>query len=173
MKEETRKNIDLAITGLMFVSKTIDKALLGKDRGLNARICESEGPFALALNRIGEIADGGPVEDKEVAQADLLFLFPFLHLLRGGFYSAMWEVLAPAHDRLVDLLTKKEAEELLGEEHAPFLDLDARLGHIHPSEKGVDDGKWHVYDRTYLKEMGAQRYAKHEIEARKQALKRT
>jgi hypothetical protein len=167
MREETRLHVSTAIHGLMYAAGTIDLALVGEKRHLDAQKSEHHGPFAQTLNRVAEIADGATVGDTEQAQADLLFLFGLLHHLQGGFYSALWDILARAHEvlALADPMTESEAKALLGEE-AYWLDLDMRLGHIHPLEKS--DGAFRAYDATFLgSPSGEVRFARYELEARK------
>jgi len=162
--QKTASNVSTAIHGLMYVAKQIDQALLGEERHLNAQQSH-DGPFAQALNRLAGIVDGAPVENADAARADLLFCFPMLHLLGGGFYSACWDVLARAHEILADQITEKEAEAIVGRYSS--LSLDATLGHIHLLELG-DDGLFHTYDATFLgKPYREIRYARFEIEARK------
>jgi hypothetical protein len=123
------------------------------------------GPFAQAINSIAEIADGAPVPDIEKARNDLMFLFSLQHHLKGGFYEAMWNILARTHEILADVITEQEAKAMMGEE-ACWLDLDAPLGHIHPLEK-QEDGTFHTYDATYLRRpLGEIRYARYELLAR-------
>ena len=165
MKEDTHLKVDTAIHGLMYVADIIDNALLGEKRHLDAQRSEYHGPFALALNRVAEIADGAPIPDAEKARDDLLFLFGLLHHLPGGFYSLMWDVLARAHELLADMITEQEAKAMMGK-HAHWLNLDARLGHIHLLEER--DGAFHSYDATFLGEpLGEVRYARYELEARR------
>ena len=165
MKEETKHRVNSAIHGLMYEAEKIDKALIGEKRYLDAQKSEHRGPFALALNRVAEIADGAPVQDIEAARADMLFLFGMLHHLRGGFYSAMWEVISIAHEILADMITQREATRLMGE-YADWLDLDTRLGNVHPFEE--TDGKFRAYDATFLGKPPSEiRYARYEVESRK------
>lgn len=167
MQEETRLHVSTAIHGLMYVADTIDQALVGEKRHLDAQKSEHHGPFAQALNRVAEIADadGASVADTGQARADLLFLFGLLHHLQGGFYSALWDILARAHEVLADLMTESEAKALLGKE-AQWLDLDVRLGHIHPLEE--HDGAFRTHDATFLgSPSGEVRFARYELEARK------
>jgi hypothetical protein len=166
MEEKTRMHANTARFGLEYVADAIDQALLGEKRPLDTRQSE-QGPFAQALNRVAEIADGAPTRDLEAARADLLFLFSLLRHLQGSFYSSLWDILSRAHVILADVITEDEAKALLGE-HAGWLDLDAALGHIHPL-KEQEDGTLCAYDSTFLgKPFGTVKYARHEIEARKQ-----
>ncbi len=172
MKEETQRNVSTAIHGLMYVAEQIDLALLGEKRHLDAQKSEREGPFARRLHQIAEIADGGPIEDIEQARTDLQFLWEQIHHLGGGFYSALWDILAPAHVALSELITEQEAKVLLGE-NADWLRLDTRLGHVHPLILGDDDATFRTYDSTFLgapTEYHTVRYARHEIEARARTL---
>jgi hypothetical protein len=167
MQEETRLHVSTAIHGLLYAADTIDQALVGEKSHLDAQKSEHHGPFALALHRVAEIADGVTVEDTGQAHADLLFLFGLLHYLQGGFYSALWDILARAHEVLVlaDPMTESEAKVLLGEQGL-WLDLDMRLGHIHPLEQR--DGVFRAYDATFLgSPSGEVRFARYELEARK------
>jgi hypothetical protein len=163
---KTAQNVDMAIHGLMYVADEIDKALLGGKRHLNAQQAERSGPFAQALGRLAEIADGAAPSDRDEARADLQLCFPMLRHLQGGFYSACWDVLSRAHEALADFITEQEAEELL-DTHKYWLKLDATLGHIHLFEL-KEDGKFHAYDATILgRPLDEFRYDRSEIEARK------
>jgi hypothetical protein len=133
------------------VAGEIDQALVGEKRHLDAFKSEQEGPFAQALTRTAEIVDGASIEDIEKARADLVFLFGFLHHLRGGFHSSLWEILAPAHERLAEMITEREAKALLGK-HSYWMGLDMRMGHIHPLVKGDEDESFRAYDSTFLGE---------------------
>lgn len=169
MKEETRLNVNTAIHGLMYAAELIDQALLGEKRHLDARKSESEGPFAITLSSIAEIADGAPIEDRDKAQADLQFLWEQIHHLKGGFYSALWDILARAHVKIAELITVEEAKSVLGDQ-AFWLSLDGRLGHLHPLVKGENDLSFRTYDSTYLGDPDDYEevcYAKHEIEESK------
>ena len=145
-KEETQLHINTTISGFLYARDAIDQALRGEKREWKDP-SEQHEPLALILASIGEIVDGVPVQDIEAARRDLLFAFELLHHLRGGFYSTLWELLARAHERVADLITTQEAKTLLGE-HAFWLGLDARLGHIHPLEKR--EGVFHTYDAMFL-----------------------
>ncbi len=175
MKDATRLHVSTAIHGLMYAADSIDQALLGEKRSLDAQKSTHDGPFIMALGRMAEIADGGSIADITAARADMLFLWPLLYHLGGGFYSSMWDILARAHERLADVITAREATILLGA-HGHWLDLDARLGHLHPFEER--EGALHTYDATFLgndvtflaEPLRALSYARYEVEARKHSL---
>jgi len=170
MNKDTELNMRTALSGLMYEADLIDEALLGKKRHLDARRCEELGPFALALRRIADLADGKPPLDVEAARSDLLFLWPMLHYLHGGFSSALWSILSRAHELVADRISEQEALVLLGEEgYSVRLDLDSRLGHLHPFEEREDG--FRTYGATYLERpAGAVSYARYEVEARKRTL---
>jgi len=166
MQTKTTQHVNAAIHGLMYVADQIDLALLGEKRQMNAQQAERHGPFALALGRMGEIADGAAIEDIDAARADLQFCFTMLKHLGGGFYSALWDVVGRAHEILADQIPLQEAEAILGD-HAHWLSLDATLGHIHLLEK-KEDGTFRAYDATFLgKPLDEVRYDRSEIVERK------
>jgi hypothetical protein len=165
-RTEMKQCASLAIHGLMDAADRIDQALLGEKRSLNAHSAERTGPFAQAMYRLAAIADGAAIEDIEAVRADLLFTFPLMRALCGGFYTATQKVLFAAHLRCADLLTREQAEAILGE-HKVWLDLAVRQGHIHPLVR-TDDQEWRGYDATYLglpDEWYEVRYARYEIQA--------
>lgn len=167
----TNTNMELhtstAISGLIYAAKQIDQALVGKPRHLNAQQAEHSGPFALTMRRLGAIAGGGDIDDLEAARSDLLFAFPFLYHLGGGFYDSMAEVLFAAHLRCADLITPVEAKALMGS-YEYWLHLEAVRGHLHLLVKTPEEHDWRVYDSTYLGEPGdwyEMRYAGYEVRA--------
>ena len=163
MRDEMKVHVHTAIAGLMYSGGLIDQALLGEKRGYH-QVKAHNGPFAQALSRVAEIADGADITDIAATRKDMLFLFDTLRYLRGGFYSSLWEILTPVHERAADLITPKEAEALAGKNYLSSLSLDARLGHLHPIEK--QDGKWHTVDATFLgMPLGEFWYARYEVEA--------
>lgn len=166
MDKERELHFNTAISGLAYAADQLDLALLGEKRHLNDQQIRN-GPYSSKLKAIAEIADGASITDLDGARDDLLYLFGFLHYLKGGFYSALWDILSPAHLLLAEKLTPQEAQAILGD-HAYWLSLDARLGHIHPIVQ--DENEYKTYDATFLgdpPEYHTVFYARHEIEARK------
>ena len=170
MQEKTKLDVSTAISGMMFAADSIDRALLGEKRHLNAQQAERNGPFAIGLNQIAEIADGAHIDNIEKARTDLRFLFEQLHYLKGGFHSSLWDILDRAHVVLADMITEQEAKSLLGPQD-DWLSLDTRLGYVHVLVQETD-GHYRTYAATYLGDPAplytTVRYARHEIEALKQ-----
>ncbi len=155
MKEETQRNISTAHHGLLYAADLISQALTSEKAHIDVQKSHA-GPFVQALNRVAEIADGAEITDQAQTERDLLTLWDCLHFLRGGFWSALWDVLAAAHVRMPQI-SAKEAAALLATD-VFMLGTEVRLGSLHPIEP---DGKatW-LYDRdeTYT-------YARYEVEA--------
>ena len=151
MQEKTKLDVYTAIQGLTYSSERIEQALSGKKRKrANPRQDSDHSPFAQALTRVAEIADGAPITDKVAIQQDLLFLFDLLHFLRGGFYNSAWSVLSRAHALVADRISKQEAAAILGEPDF-MVDIAVRLENLHPLE-GED---------------GTPYYARYQVEALK------
>jgi len=172
MNENTKRDVQTAIHGMMHAAGELDRALIGKQRGLNAMQALNEGPFSKTLHMVAEIADGGPIGNTEDAEQAVIYLFGYTHFLRGGFYSSLYGILGRAHVRLAsdDLMTAKEAEQMvLPHDSFYTLELDAKLGHVHPLVLN-EDASWKTWDATYLgipnPEIYTVRYARYEIEAR-------
>jgi hypothetical protein len=160
-------HVQTAISGLIGTARLVDEALLGKRRHLNEQVAQHTGPFAVAMQRLGAIANGGEIQDLEAARKDLLFMFSLMHLQGGAFYDSMSEVLFAAHLRCADLITRAEAEALLGE-HKIWLRLDAACGDLHLVVRSGEEKEWRGYDATYLgepHECYEVRYAGYEVRA--------
>ncbi len=137
MQENTKRNVFTALHGLAYSSDELDQALFGKKRASPYQDILT-GPFALALTRVAEVADGAPVAERAAFHQDMLFLFDLLPFLRGGFYDAAWSVLSRAHTLVAERLTKQEAAVVLGQPDF-MVDIEVRLCNLYPitSEDGT------------------------------------
>ena len=144
MRKDTELYMSAAIAGLGYSLALIEKALLGEKRDQPA----GSGPFALALMRVAEIADGAPVVSIELARADMLYLFEMLHYLRGGFWASAWDILKRVHLLVADRISAQEAAAILGESEL-MLDIHERLGDLHSIDYLA--GVWAGYEAKALK----------------------
>lgn len=149
MQEKTKQAITTAVSGLMYSGELIDMALLGEKRGYNWAK-GLDGPFAQALTRIAEIADGAQVEDMIQARKDMLFLFDVLVFLQGGFYQIAWDIISRVHKIVADRISEKEAAAILGEPDF-MMHIYAEIGKLHP----VDENVYAGYEVEVLKQKTA------------------
>lgn len=162
MREETQLHLSTAITGLVYSGDRIGEALLGETRGYDTSRSQN-GPFARALTRMAEIADGGEITDLEAARKDMLYLFGLLPLLQGGFYDSAWRILGPAHARVADRIPADFAEAILGVGSEYMLDIEVKLGHLHRFDEQDPETERYSYQYAAyeVKALRAKRDAAH------------